>query len=100
MDTAKVTVLTIIAVFELEDRLVNDLQSFGIRAYTLGRVVGRGEHGPRMSGLVDAPNLKLELLVSPDMALGVLEHLRTQYVNEALIAYVQGAEAIPVEHFR
>lgn len=100
MEFAKVNALTIIAVFELEDRLVADLQSFGVNAYTVGRVAGRGVHGPRIGGLVDAPNLRFELLVPADVARIILGHIAAQYADEPIIAYVQSVEAVPVDHFR
>jgi nitrogen regulatory protein P-II 2 len=99
VQTARVTLVTIIAAFELEDRLVQDLRRLGVRGYTLGKVDGRGLHGSRMAGLVDAPNLRLEALVDAQMAARILERIATRYVDQPLMAYTHEVQAMPAEHF-
>lgn len=99
MDIAKVTLVTLIAAFELEDRLVADLRSLGVNAYTVGRVGGRGEHGTRIPGLADAPNLRIEMLVHRDLSRNILRAVATSYVDQPVIAYVQEVEAVPAAHF-
>jgi hypothetical protein len=66
VETAKVTPITAIAAFELEQRLVTDRMALGMKGNTLGKVDGRGlQGGPRrVAGLVDAPNLRLEMFVA------------------------------------
>lgn len=64
-----------IAAFELEERLVKDLRALGVKDYALGQVDGRGVHGTRMSGLADAPNMRLEILVGPSLAEKILERI-------------------------
>jgi len=98
-ETAKVTLVTVVAVFEIEDRLVKDLRALGVRGYTLGRVDGFGLHGRRMAGLVDAPNMRLEMLVSPALAEKILERITSRYEDQPVMAYVHEVKAIPHEHF-
>lgn len=88
-----------IAVFELEERLVNDLRALGVKGYTAGHVDGRGLHGHRMAGLVDAPNMRLEMLVSATLARRILERITTKYVDQPIMGYVHEVEAVPREHF-
>jgi hypothetical protein len=98
-ETAKVTLVTVVAVFEIEERLVKDLRALGVRGYTQGRVDGFGLHGRRMAGLVDAPNMRLEMLVSSAVAQRVLDRIATKYAEQPVMAYVQDVQAVPHEHF-
>ena len=95
MKTARVALVTVIAAFELEDRLVEDLKRLGVKGYTLGKVDGRGVHGAVMSGLVDAPNLRLEMLVSHAVAARVLERIAGRYVDQPIMAYTHEVDAMP-----
>lgn len=99
VETAKVSLVTVIAAFELEERLVRDLRALGVKGYTTGSVDGRGVHGPRMAGLVDAPNLRIEMLVSPALAQRILERIAGKYVDQPIMAYMHPVEAMPREEF-
>ena len=99
VETAKVTLVTVVAVFEIEERLVKDLRALGVRGYTVGKVEGYGLHGHRMAGLVDAPNMRIEMLVSAPLARRVLERIESKYVDQPIMAYVHDVQAIPHEHF-
>jgi hypothetical protein len=88
VETAKVTLVTVVAVFEIEERLVRDL-----------RALGHGLHGHRMAGLVDAPNMRIEMLVSSTLAHKILERIEKKYVDQPIMAYIHAVEAIPHEHF-
>lgn len=99
VETAKVSLVTVIAAFELEERLVRDLRGLGVKGYTIGNVDGRGLHGPRMAGLVDAPNMRIEMLVVPVLAQRVLERIAAKYVDQPIMAYVHVVEAMPRDQF-
>jgi len=86
-------------VFEIEERLVSDLRALGVRGYTVGKVDGRGLHGHRMAGLVDAPNMRLEMLVSPALAERILSRITSKYGEQPIMAYTHEVHAIPAEHF-
>jgi hypothetical protein len=98
-ETAKITLVTVVAAFEIEERLVKDLQALGVKGYTAGKVDGRGFHGHRMAGLVDAPNMRLEMLVSPALAQKILDRVVGKYVDQPIMAYVHDVRAVPHEHF-
>jgi nitrogen regulatory protein P-II len=100
VEKAKVTLITVVAAFELEPRLANDLRALGVVAYTLGKVDGRGLHGLRTAGLVDASSLRLEMLVAPALAEKVLELIANGYPDQPIIAYVHEVEATPAAQFR
>jgi hypothetical protein len=99
VETAKVTLVTVIAASELEDRLVADLRALGVPGYTIGKVDGRGTHGERMAGFFESPNLRVEMLVRAAVARAILERIAANYADRPIIAYVHDVEAIPREHF-
>ncbi|MGA3120354.1 MAG: transcriptional regulator [Polyangiaceae bacterium] len=96
---AKVTLITVVAAFELEPRLANDLRALGVVAYSVGKVDGRGVHGHRTAGLVDASSLRLEMLVAPALTESILELIANQYAGQPIIAYVHDVEAMPAKNF-
>ena len=99
IQTARVVLVTVIAAYELEDRFVEDLRRLGVKGYTLGRVEGRGVHGHVMAGLVDAPNMRLEMLVAHPVAARVLERIARSYKDQPIMAYTHEVDAMPAEHF-
>ena len=99
VETAKVSLITIIAAFELQDRLVKDLHRLGVKGYTVGKVQGAGVHGPRMAGLADAPNLRIEVLVSDEVARRILDRVSSKYNDQPIICYLHQVEATPRDHF-
>src|SRR5208283_6245425 len=99
VQTAKVTLVTVFAAFELEERLAKELKALGVRNYSVGKVDGRGVHGVRSAGLVDASSMRLELLVTRELAHKILEHLVSGYAEQPVTAYVHEVEAVPAERF-
>jgi nitrogen regulatory protein P-II 2 len=98
-DTVRVSLVTVIAVFELEERFVEDLRALGVKGYTVGKVEGRGAHGHQMAGLVDAPNMRLEMLVPPALARRVLERIADRYADQPIMAFCHEVEAMPADLF-
>ena len=100
MNTAHVKLVTIIAPSEFEDRLKEDLARLGAIGYTYDRVNGKGSHGTRTGGFIDAANLRFQTLVPASTAARMLRHIAEQYLpDSAIVAYVVSAEAIPAERF-
>jgi hypothetical protein len=99
VSTAKVTLVTIIAGNELEDRVSADLKALGVKSFTRTRAEGRGMHGPRTFGFVDDANVRIETLVASDLAGRILAVLVDKYVDDALLAFTHEVEAIPQKHF-
>jgi len=94
VEIKKVTLVTVVAVFELGDRLMKDLTALGVKGYTTGRVDGRGVHGRRLAGLVDASNIRIEMLVDPALSKKILERIVKKYEDQPIMAYVQDVEAL------
>ncbi len=97
--TAKVKLVTIVASSELQDRMIDDLHRLGAGGYTISRASGGGLHGPRVRGVWDTGNIRIEALVSPETAARVLERVVHAYEGFSLVAFVQDVEAVPAEHF-
>ena len=99
VDTAKVTLVTVVGVFEVEQRLMDDLKRLGVKGFTRGEVDGRGVHGPRMAGLSDAPNFRIEMLVAARLARRILDRIAAKYAGQPVLAFQHAVEAMPSEHF-
>ena len=52
-----------------------------------------------MAGLVDAPNMRIEMLVASALAQKVLERIASKYAEQPIMAYVHAVEAMPREQF-
>jgi len=99
LKTAKMKLVTIIAAYELEDRLVAELRALKTSGFTVAKVNGYGAHGPRKYGILDGANLRIETLVSQAQAGTLLRHLLDRYADLELVAYALDVEAIPHAHF-
>jgi hypothetical protein len=99
METAKVVLVTIVGGAELQSGVESDLGKLGIRGYTLARVDGRGAHGARSYGFLDAGNVRIETLVSAVVARQLLGVIARDYAGLALLAYAHEVEAVPCERF-
>jgi hypothetical protein len=100
LETAKIKLVTVIATSELEDRLMADLRKAGATGYTISGVsAGGGSHGPRHRGMFDTGNLRIEVLVSAEVAKKLLEVVVTHYANMSIIAFAQDVEAVPRKNF-
>ncbi len=97
--TVKVMLVTIIAASELQDRLLDDVRSAGARGYTFAQVGGGGLHGARRRGIWEVGNVRIELLVSREVAMRVLADVDKNYQGQSVIAFQQEVEAAPYEHF-
>jgi hypothetical protein len=97
--TTRMTLLTLICAFELEQRLARDLGALGITGYTVTRANGVGIHGPRKYGVLDGANERLEMLLKESLAEKVFALLAANYTGDAVIAFAQGVAAFPRSHF-
>jgi nitrogen regulatory protein PII len=99
VDTARMKLVTIIGSSELQDRFERDLRRLGASGYTISKVDGRGRHGPRTRGMFDVGNVRLETIVSPEIAETLLAHLSREAETTELVAFAQDVEAVPRKHF-
>jgi Nitrogen regulatory protein P-II len=100
LETAKIKLVTVIATAELEHRLMSDLRKAGATGYTISSVsAGGGSHGPRHRGMFDTGNLRIEMLVTPEVATKLLDCVVHGYAGLPIIAFSQDVEAVPPQNF-
>lgn len=94
MNTVPLKLVTIVAETVLEAHLLKDLEALGARGYTLTHASGRGARGVRVSD-VEEGNVKIETIVSPEVAERILAHLNENYFRHyAAIAYLENIEVV------
>jgi nitrogen regulatory protein PII len=97
--TAKVKLVTIVAAFQLADRIASDLRNLGVSGYTKTRADGWGAHGTRQAGFIDGSNVRFDTLVPAELASAILEAVCVKFANQAVVACAMDAEAVPKGHF-
>lgn len=87
MEIVSLKLVVIVAEAVLEHQLVNDLKRLGARGHTLVRAEGQGHRGMRVGGL-EGGNIRLETVVSNDVAEKIMTRLAKHYFeNYAIIVY-------------
>jgi hypothetical protein len=99
VEPAKARVVTIIAPSEFEARIEQFLRRTGATGYTVAIVSGHGAHGGRTPGVLDAGNVRIETIVSTEIASHVLEHVVQFYGDLDVIAFAADVDAVPAGHF-
>jgi hypothetical protein len=92
--TTKTKLVTVVAASELWDRLEADLRRLGVTGYTLVSASGRGGHGRREPSLLVTGNVRVETLVSAELADTIFGHLARTYPGRELTAYVHDVDAL------
>jgi nitrogen regulatory protein P-II 2 len=86
--TAPMKLVTIVAEGILEERIARELHELGARGHTVMDVRGEGSRGVRATE-VEGKNVRIEVLVKPDVAERILDHLQAVYFRYyAVVAYV------------
>ncbi len=93
-NTEKAKLVTIIAASELWDRLETDLRHIGVKGYTLVTASGRGGHGVREGGFLVTGNVRVETVVTPEVAHAIFQHLAKTYPGRELTAYEHDVQAL------
>jgi nitrogen regulatory protein P-II 2 len=100
MRTHAVTLVTIIAEPALEHRLITEIKALGASGFTVHESRGEGtRHADRGA---DAPgsNVRLETLVSPDVADAIVEHIASHYFADySIVAYTTPAQVVRTRKF-
>jgi nitrogen regulatory protein P-II 2 len=100
MQTVALKLVTIIAEAVLEERLIREMKQLGAKGYTIGEVIGQGSRGIRASDW-EGKNIKLEVLVSHEVADAILQHIAdTYFAHYAVIIYVQDVQVIRSEKYQ
>ncbi|PIO49051.1 MAG: transcriptional regulator [[Chlorobium] sp. 445] len=99
MKTVSLKLLTIIADEALQRRLIEDVKTLGARGYTLEKAYGEGDSGGRISPW-EGENIRLELLISAELAEKILDRLARDYFDKySIIAYLSDVQVLRGEKF-
>jgi|SRR5580658_740433 nitrogen regulatory protein PII len=96
---ARVTLVTVICPSELAARVEELVRHLGATGYTVANVNGFGQHGSRRNTILDAGNVRLETIVTRDIATRILLHVDTEYAQMPIIAFAHDVDAVPRNHF-
>lgn len=99
VETASVKLVTIMAPVTLGDEIANELREMGVTGYTTSQANGWGKHGTRAFGLNDEPNIRIDTLVSAELARAILARIDVRAAEHGMVAFAQDAEAVPRRHF-
>ena len=100
MHTSPLKVVTIVGETVLAEHLHQDLRRLGATGWTQTDALGEGSRGMR-SKTLRGDNVRLEVVVSPEVADAILERLAQEYFpNYALVAWVADVQVVRGEKYR
>jgi hypothetical protein len=92
--TAKATLVTVFLASELWTQLEIDLRRIGVAAYSWEPSSGRGRHGVRHADLLGTGNVRVEAIVSAEVARSVFAHLAKEYAGREITAFETDVRAL------
>ncbi len=98
-DRAHVKLVTIIAASHAQERLHRMLTDLGVRHFTVCTVDGRGMHGTHERGFFGNGNIRLETIVTIQVADAILDRAAIEAESAELVAFSQDIVAVPHAHF-
>lgn len=99
MKTVPLCLLTVIAESVLKERLVQDIRDAGAKGFTITDADGEGSRQRRVGEIFGA-NIRLETIVSAEVADRLLHVLSTEYFERyAVVAYLSTVSVIRGEKY-
>ena len=99
MELVPLKLVTIVAESLLEKRLVEEVKRLGAKGYTITPASGEGSRGIRSVDW-EGQNIRLETIVSEEVALRILQRLQEEYFpHYAVIAYVENVWVVRGEKY-
>jgi nitrogen regulatory protein P-II 2 len=99
MKTVPLCLLTVIAESILKERLIQDVREAGARGYTITDAEGEGVRQRRVGEILGA-NIRLETIVSPEVAERLLGVISAEYFERyAVVAYLSTVSVIRGEKY-
>jgi nitrogen regulatory protein P-II 2 len=87
MPTHPLKLVTVIAEPVLETKLTHELRALGATGFTVVEGRGEGSRG-RHAGEIPGVNIRIEAIVSPEVAERIMERFAAQYFNDyAMVVY-------------
>jgi nitrogen regulatory protein PII len=99
MKSERVSLVVIVAREEMGETLLTHLRKLGAKGFTTTLACGFGRHGKRPANFLDTKNLRIETLVSSEIADKILEELSKAIEDQVLVAYRLPVDAIPSGKF-
>lgn len=92
--------LTVVTEAVLERDLVAELESLGVRGYTITEARGKGSRGRRQSDWAQEGNIRIEIVCDPALAEQVATRLRERYYEHyAMILFMQDVDVLRAGKF-
>ena len=99
MELVPLKLVTIVAESLLEKRLVEEVKRLGAKGYTITPARGEGSRGIRSVDW-EGQNIRLETIVSEEVALRILQRLQEEYFpHYAVIAYAENVWVVRGEKY-
>jgi len=92
--------LTVITEAALENVLVKDFETLGIRGYTIMDARGRGSRGTRDASWGESGNIHVDIVCDEATAAAIAGHLQSRYYqNYAMILFTSDVAVLRPEKF-
>ena len=92
--------VTIVTEAALERSLVGELETLGVRGFTITDARGKGSRGTRQSDWVQEGNIRVEVICDPALADRIAGHVRDKfYANYAMILFLQDVSVLRSDKF-
>jgi nitrogen regulatory protein PII len=92
--------VTIVTEAALERALVTELETLGVKGFTITDARGKGSRGTRQSDWVQEGNIRVEVICDPALADRIAGHVRDKfYANYAMILFLQDVSVLRSDKF-
>lgn len=92
--------LTVVTEAALENVLVKDFETLGVRGYTIIDARGKGSRGTRDATWGESSNIHVEIVCDEATAAAIADHLQARYYQDyAMILFVSEVAVLRPEKF-
>ncbi|MDH5271886.1 MAG: transcriptional regulator [Gammaproteobacteria bacterium] len=92
--------VTIVTESALERTLVAELESLGVRGFTITDARGKGSRGLRQSDWAQEGNIRVEVICDPAVADNIAERVRAKFYDHyAMILFLQDVSVLRSDKF-
>ena len=92
--------VTIVTEAALERALVTELESLGVKGFTITDARGKGSRGMRQSDWAQQGNIRVEVICDPALADRIAGQVRDRfYANYAMILFMQDVSVLRSDKF-
>ncbi|MGL6222194.1 MAG: P-II family nitrogen regulator [Steroidobacteraceae bacterium] len=92
--------VTIVTEAALERALVDELESLGVRGFTIMDARGKGSRGLRQSDWAQEGNIRVEVICDPTLADSIAQRVRDRFYDHyAMILFLQDVSVLRSDKF-